>query len=128
MGMDDLPFTPVELVAIDAVRNIRRRWRIAAYRDLFGQVMVETGWGRIGGRGRELVRSFADEATARAYVRRLLARRTSAPRRLGVAYQPLSRCLHVDIDRRSMYQDLLPCSAVSTSDKTHLNGRMTGCR
>lgn len=96
MGMDDLPFTPVELVAIDAARNIRRRWRIAAYRDLFGQVMVETGWGRIGGRGRELVRSFADEAAAQVYVRRLLARRTCAPRRLGVAYRPLPTCLHVD--------------------------------
>ncbi|MEH3158286.1 MAG: hypothetical protein PGN08_04730 [Sphingomonas taxi] len=49
--MDELPFTPVELVAVDAARNIRRRWRVAACRDLFGHVLVETGWGRIGGRG-----------------------------------------------------------------------------
>ncbi|USU03377.1 WGR domain-containing protein (plasmid) [Sphingomonadaceae bacterium OTU29LAMAA1] len=88
--MDTLPFTPVELVAIDAARNIRRRWRIAAYRDLFGQVMIETGWGRIGGQGRELVRSFADEGDALRYVRALLVRRGSATRRIGVGYRPIN--------------------------------------
>ncbi|WP_294211120.1 WGR domain-containing protein [uncultured Sphingomonas sp.] len=87
--MDELPFTPIDLVAIDAARNVRRRWRVAAYRDLFGQVMIETRWGRIGTQGRELVRSFADEAAARAYVRGLLARRERAVRRIGVAYRPM---------------------------------------
>lgn len=96
--MDTLPFTPVELVAIDAARNIRRRWRVAAYRDLFGRVMIETGWGRIGGRGRDLVRSFADEAEALRYVRALLARRGTATRRIGVGYRPASPTrLRVDI-------------------------------
>ncbi len=88
--MDDLPFTPIELVAIEPARNTRRRWRVAAYRDLFGQVMIETGWGRIGAKGRELVHSFADEDAAQAYVRRLLARRRRAPRRIGAAYHPLA--------------------------------------
>ena len=86
--MDTLPFTPLELVAIDPGRNIRRRWRVAAYRDLFGRVMIETGWGRIGGRGRDLVRSFADEGEALRYVRALLARRGRSTRRIGVAYRP----------------------------------------
>ena len=86
--MDTLPFTPLELVAIDTGRNIRRRWRVAAYRDLFGRVMIETGWGRIGGQGRDLVRSFADEDAALRYVRALLARRASATRRIGVGYRP----------------------------------------
>ena len=88
--MDTLPFLPVELVAIDAARNIRRCWRVAAYRDLFGQVMIETGWGRIGGKGRALVRSFADEDAALRYVRELLARRGRAPQRIGVAYRPVA--------------------------------------
>lgn len=86
--MDTLPFTPLELVAIDTGRNIRRRWRVAAYYDLFGWVMIETGWGRIGGWGRDLVRSFADEAAALRYVRALLARRGRATRRIGVGYRP----------------------------------------
>lgn len=86
--MDTLPFTPVELVAIDAARNIRRRWRVAAYRDLFGRVMIETGWGRIGGQGRSLVRSFADEGDALRYVCALLARRGTATRRIGTGYRP----------------------------------------
>lgn len=84
--MDTLPFTPVELVAIDPARNIRRRWRVAAYRDLFGTVIIETGWGRIGATGGMLARSFTDEAEAARYVRMLLARRRRAPRRIGVGY------------------------------------------
>lgn len=88
--MDTLPFLPVELVAIDAGRDVRRRWRVAAYRDLFGQVMIETGWGRIGGRGRSLVRSFARDAEALRYVRALLARRRTATRRIGTAYRPVN--------------------------------------
>lgn len=100
--MDTLPFTPVELVAIDAARNVRRRWRIAAYRDLFGQVMVETGWGRIDGKGRALVRSFADDDAALRYVRGLLARRAGAMRRIGVAYRPAAQPRpRVVTDRRS---------------------------
>jgi predicted DNA-binding WGR domain protein len=87
--MDEPPFTPIDLVAVDTARNVRRRWRVAAYQDLFGQVMIETRWGRIGTQGRELVRSFADEAAACAYVRGLLARRGRAVRRIGVAYRPM---------------------------------------
>ena len=39
---------PVELVAVDPARNIRRRYAIVASVDLFGMIVVETRWGRIG--------------------------------------------------------------------------------
>lgn len=84
--MDALPFQPVELAAIDAARNIRRRWSVVTYRDLFGQVMVETCWGRLGAKGRTLVHSFSDDGEALRYVRALLARRGTAERRIGVSY------------------------------------------
>lgn len=86
--METLPFLPIELVAIDGPRNIRRRWSVAAYRDLLGAWVIETRWGRIGRSGRCLTRSFADEDAARGYVRGLLARRAGAVRRIGVAYRP----------------------------------------
>jgi predicted DNA-binding WGR domain protein len=86
--MDELPFTPIILVAVDAARNIRRRWSVAAYSDLFGAVIVETEWGRIDGRGRSLIRRFAGKREAERYVRTLLARRRSAPHRIGVGYRP----------------------------------------
>lgn len=86
--MDTLPLEPIELVALDPARNIRRRWRVVATRDLFGRWCVETNWGRIGGAGRTLVRSFAEEAEARRYVAALLGIRARAPRRLGVPYLP----------------------------------------
>lgn len=84
--MDTLPVAPIELVAVDAARNIHRRWSLAAGRDLFGDVVVETRWGRIGRRGQHLVRSFADERAALRHIRALLARRRSTERRLGVGY------------------------------------------
>lgn len=109
-GMDELPFTPLDLVAIDPARNVRRCWRVAAYRDLFGQVMIETHWGRIGTQGRDLVRSFADEAAALAYVRGLLARRGRAPQRIGVAYRPVtSICRHVDTSTVRLPLSPSPC-------------------
>ncbi|SEN61750.1 WGR domain-containing protein, predicted DNA-binding domain in MolR [Sphingomonas gellani] len=86
--MDTLPFHPIELVAVDAARNIRRRWSVVAMRDLFGRVVVETGWGRIGTAGRSLVRSFPDEASAARYVAALLRVRGTAWRRIGVGYVP----------------------------------------
>ncbi|KQN21253.1 hypothetical protein ASE86_14915 [Sphingomonas sp. Leaf33] len=87
--MDTLPLDPIDLVAIDRSRNIRRRWSLVASTDLFGHVLVERRWGRIGTAGRATVHSFADPAAALRHVRAQLARRTTAPRRLGVAYRPV---------------------------------------
>jgi predicted DNA-binding WGR domain protein len=85
--METLPFDPIELIACDRHRNIRRRYRIAACRDLFGHILIETQWGRIGARGNCLVRSFGQESDALRYVRAVLARRATAPSRIGVAYR-----------------------------------------
>ncbi|MGN5376507.1 WGR domain-containing protein [Sphingomonas hankookensis] len=82
----NLPFAPIELTARDSARGIARRWRVVACRDLFGMLLIETQWGRIGSGGQRRVRAFADEAAARAYVRALLRRRAGAVRRIGVAY------------------------------------------
>lgn len=82
----ELPFDPVELIAIDAPRNVHRRWRMAAMRDLFGTLMIETQWGRVGRPGQRLTRSFPDEATACAYADALLRKRATATRRIGVGY------------------------------------------
>lgn len=46
-----LPNT-IQLTAIDAARNIRRRYAIVISIDLFGAILVETHWGRIGARAR----------------------------------------------------------------------------
>ncbi|KQM62013.1 hypothetical protein ASE75_14845 [Sphingomonas sp. Leaf17] len=89
--MDALPFVPIELTAIDPARNLRRRWRVAVMYDLFGHLVVETGWGRIGAHGRTLTRSFTSEVEALAYVRALLRRRSEARRRIGVAYTSACR-------------------------------------
>lgn len=85
--MDTLPLDPIDLVAIDRSRNIRRRWSVVASIDLFGHVLVERRWGRIRACGRRVVHSFADADGALRHVRGLLARRDSAQRRLGVGYR-----------------------------------------
>jgi predicted DNA-binding WGR domain protein len=74
------------LHADNPARNIRRAWSVTAAPDLFGIWLVHIRYGRIGAAGRLLARSFPTEAAARAHVRTGLARRASAPRRIGVAY------------------------------------------
>ena len=88
--MVDLPTQLVDwrcaLEAVDCSRNVARAYQIRASRDLFGHTLVELCWGRIGRRGAQLTVSFADPNAAQRFVQRTLARRASAPRRIGVGY------------------------------------------
>jgi predicted DNA-binding WGR domain protein len=77
-----------DLEARDSARNIARAYRVSATQDLFGHWIVDLSWGRIGTAGSGLSVSFACPIAARRFVERTLARRASAPRRLGVEYRP----------------------------------------
>ncbi|MGL3823712.1 WGR domain-containing protein [Sphingopyxis sp. R3-92] len=77
----------IELIARNPARNIHRRYKILASVDLFGAVIVETRWGRIGAAGQHKIRSFAFHPEADRYVRSILARRNSAEARLGAPYR-----------------------------------------
>ena len=80
-----------ELEAIDERRNIARAYQIDATRDLFGHVIVALRWGRIGRRLAGLTVSFESEAAASRFIKRALAKRASAPRRIGVGYCRVDR-------------------------------------
>lgn len=80
----------IRLEARDIGKNIARGYMIEISRDLFGWTIVRWGWGRVGTVGQSRQRAFAGEAEARKLLRQLLARRRSAPRRIGVAYQHVS--------------------------------------
>ena len=75
-----------ELEAIDERRNVARAYRIDAAGDLFGHVIVALRWGRIGRRPARLTVSFSSEEAASRFIQRTLARRASAPLRIGVGY------------------------------------------
>jgi predicted DNA-binding WGR domain protein len=77
---------PIELIALDADRNIRRRYSIVASIDLFGMIVVETRWGRIGARGQAKRVSFQDIETADRHIAATLRQRDTAKTRIGVAY------------------------------------------
>jgi len=80
--------TPVAyLEARDSSRNIHRAYSIAYGQDLFGNWIVETTYGRIGGKGRILVTVVDNEDEALKYVQKSLKRRQSSPKRIGVAYK-----------------------------------------
>lgn len=81
------------LAAVDTDRNVRRSYAISRSRDLFGWHLVTWVWGRLDGRPNHRTCAFTDEQAAISFIRRLLARRASAPRRIGVAYQPISSLL-----------------------------------
>jgi len=71
------------LAARDPARNIHRAYSLAYGQDLFGNWIVETTYGRIGGKGRTLVTVVNNEDEALKYVQKSLKRRQSAPKRLG---------------------------------------------
>ena len=78
---------PVELVALDLARNIRRRYSIVASLDLFGMFVIDTRWGRIGAAGQAQRHAFADRAAAERHIAATMRRRSTAEARIGVAYR-----------------------------------------
>ena len=80
---------PIELVALDPARNIRRRHSITASLDLFGMIVVETRWGRIGSHGQAQRHAFIDRAAADRHIAATLRRRGTAETRIGVPYEPV---------------------------------------
>jgi len=75
------------LEARDPARNIQRAYSIAYGQDVFGNWVVETTYGRIGGKGRTIVTVVNDEDETIRYVQKALKRRESAPKRIGVGYE-----------------------------------------
>ncbi len=85
----DLPLGRIELIAVDHGRNINRRYSVEVSEDLFGAVIVETAWGRIGGWTSAKRVSFPDRVGANRVVAGHLRRRATAAKRIGVAYKPV---------------------------------------
>ena len=80
----------LHLQAIDPARNIARSYAIEASADLFGHIVVDLHWGRIGTKGQGRTISFAKAQDATRFVRQTLSRRASAKKRLGVGYRPVT--------------------------------------
>lgn len=80
--------TPVVyLEARGPKRNIHRAYSIGYGQDLFGNWIVETTFGRIGGKGRTFVAVVENEDEALKHVKKSLKRRQSAPKMLGIDYK-----------------------------------------
>ena len=77
----------IALRAEDPARNVHREYELSCARDLFGELTIETRWGRVGAPGFVRRRPVSSLAEARALVRRLLRRRAGAEGRLGVPYR-----------------------------------------
>ncbi|WP_133064265.1 WGR domain-containing protein [Sandarakinorhabdus cyanobacteriorum] len=81
--------THILLAAVDDARNVRRSYAISRECDLFGWHVVTWAWGRIDSRPKYRSCAFPAEQMAIRFTRRLLARRSTARRRIGVAYRPM---------------------------------------
>ena len=75
------------LEAHNPARNHHRRYAVSVGRDLFGHWTVRVSYGRVGRPGQEKRYGGPDAGEMRAVVRRCLARRRSAPGRLGCGYR-----------------------------------------
>lgn len=74
------------LEARDPALGRLRSYRLEAGTDLFGAWLVEITFGRIGTSGRRLRYVARDEAEARKLVHKILRRRATARKRIGVPY------------------------------------------
>ena len=77
----------ITLEARNPARHCCRQYRVEAGTDLFGVWVVEVSYGRIGAAGRSRCFVVRDEGEARRLAQRILKRRATAPRRIGVAYR-----------------------------------------
>ena len=73
--------------ATDTNRNIARDYHLTVSRDLFGWIVVEREWGRIGTRLRTMRKKFVNEKEADRRIREITKRRGNADRRIGAAYR-----------------------------------------
>lgn len=80
----------ISLQAHDPPKGIARSYCVHRTADLFGHHIVDWSWGRIGSAGQRRRVSFAREQDACRFVRRLLQRRDTAERRIGVAYRQVA--------------------------------------
>lgn len=84
------PATIVLTVSLEAVcpeRNHFRAYSMEVGRNLFGGWQVTIRHGRIGARGRVIVRCPSSEAETRELVLELLSKRLQARKRVGIDYQ-----------------------------------------
>lgn len=72
--------------AIDPERNIARDYRLSASIDLFGWIIVERRWGRIGAKGQSASSGFPTALAAEQFMQAFRTRRAGAARRSGVGY------------------------------------------
>lgn len=94
----------ITLLALHPERNIRRSYRLALGRDLFGDWTVELRYGRVGHGGQERRIACDSLEEARSVARSHLRRRISAPRRIGCPYQVVS----VDLGQTNLLSPALP--------------------
>lgn len=75
------------LEAQDPERNIYRAYSIDYGQDLFGNWIVEVTYGRIGSRGRTMIRVVHNEGEALRQVQKFIQRRQSSLKRIGISYK-----------------------------------------
>lgn len=79
----------IELQAVDTKRNAQRSYILDISQDLFGHWKVTRRWGRIGAKKQESIVAFDAASERDRFVRKMLKRRQSARRRVGVSYRPV---------------------------------------
>ena len=94
--MDNLLYLRLE--AHNPARNHHRRYEVRLARDLFGKWFVTLGFGRDGKGGQQLSYSDDDREVIREIIRESLARRSSAPKRIGCSYGISELAVAAEID------------------------------
>ena len=84
----------VALEAVDLARNMERGYQLSVQRDLFGHFTIDQLWGRLGTKGQSRRVSFADQRSAKSFLRQVIKRCATAKRRNVVAYRVVGARSH----------------------------------
>ena len=82
------------LYRVDPDLNMARFYRVEVLPDLFGDIIVERGWGRIGGRGQFRAASYRSTSLAEAAASALLSAKERRGYRVAYLVQPEQRPSH----------------------------------
>ena len=80
----------IYLTAQNPSKNIYRFYTIFTSKDLFGFTCIHTCYGRTGTKGRLKSYAFLEENKAESFLNKLLKKRMTSSKRIGVDYKNVS--------------------------------------
>ena len=92
-------FARIELEAKNKSNNLNRYYNIVIFKNLFGELSLQTVYGRIGQKGQTKTYIFPEKDECLKKLKQILKKRLQAKKRIGVDYEIIHKKLEdINID------------------------------